>query len=132
MPDCLLLSHGRVAKSLIEACEQILGECPHMYAIDCASLTPSALYEQIQNLIERENLRDGLFILVGLRGGSLWNAGCRVVRNWPQTEIISGLNLPMVLSFATKKDRYSFNELGDVLVHDGKNGISRLRAEQLL
>ncbi|MFQ5707398.1 MAG: PTS sugar transporter subunit IIA [bacterium] len=128
---CLILSHGNVAISLVNAVKQILGECENLYAIDCADLSPQALFEKICRLIEMEKLRNGLFILVGLKGGSCWNVASRVVKEKPKIEVISGVNLPMVLAFVSKKDQYPLEEFGEVLVRDGMRGIARLTRSTL-
>ncbi len=126
MISCLVLSHGKVAEAHVEACGRILGECNNLYTLGCDDLTPKALCENITHLIETRNLKDGLFIFVSLRGGSCWNAAARVAREYDKVELISGLNLPLVLSFVSKNAKYSFEDLGDVLMHDANRGIARL------
>lgn len=126
MLSCLVLSHGKVAEAHAEACARILGECNHLFTLGCDDLTPKALYENITHLIETRNLKDGLFVFVSLRGGSCWNAAVRVAREYDKVELISGLNLPLILSFVSKNARYSFEDFGDVLMHDANRGITRL------
>ncbi len=125
MIGCIVLSHGQVAQALIDACKQILGECKNVYALNCEGLTPKGIYDNITHLIESENLKDGLFILVGLRGGSCWNAAARILRERQKVQLISGMNLSIIISFVTKSNQYSFEELGEILVQDGKRGITR-------
>ncbi|MFQ5824638.1 MAG: PTS sugar transporter subunit IIA [bacterium] len=126
MVSCIVLSHGQVAQALLDACKQIIGECNNVYALNCEGLNPKGIYEKITHLIESKNLTDGLFLLVSLRGGSCWNAVAKIVREREKVELISGLNLSIILSFITKRKQYSFEELSEVLVRDGKRGISRL------
>jgi mannose/fructose-specific phosphotransferase system component IIA len=126
MISCLLLSHGKIAEALLETSRRIVGECENIYALNCSSLTPEAVYEKIVYLIESENLYDGLFIVVCLKGGSCWNAGARIAKNYQKVALISGLSLPMVLSFITKRAKFPFEELAQILIEDGKRGIARL------
>ncbi|RMF64346.1 MAG: PTS sugar transporter subunit IIA [Calditrichaeota bacterium] len=126
MVGCLLITHGQIGRALVEACEQITGEVRNVFTLSCNGLTPEAIYQQITHLIEENDLKDGLFILVGLRGGSCWNAGARVVHEYDNVELISGLNLSILLSFLTKADKYPFHKLGEVMKDDGQRGIFRL------
>jgi len=69
MPTCLAISHGQIAQAFLDAAKQITGECSDIYSLNCDRDTPKGLYDKITHLIESENLKDGLFILVSLRGG---------------------------------------------------------------
>lgn len=125
MVSCLVISHGTVAESYLEASREIVGDCKNLYTLNCQGLTPKSLYENISQLIENNNLKDGLFILVSLRGGSCWNVAAKIARNFENIELISGVNLSIVLSFITKCHRYGFHELGEILCNDGIRGITR-------
>ena len=127
MVSCLVISHGQIAQVFLDAAKQITGECGHLYSLDCDRDTPKALYDKITHLIESENLKGGLFILVSLRGGSCWNAAAKVAKEYEMVELISGLNLSIVLSFITKREHYGFEELAEVLLKDGVRGMSRLK-----
>ncbi len=126
MTTCLAISHGQIAQAFLDAAEQITGECSDIYCLNCNRDTPKALYDKITHLIESENLKDGLFILVSLRGGSCWNAAAKVAKEYEKVELISGLNLSILLSFITKREQCGFKELAEVLMKDGVRGISRL------
>lgn len=123
MFGCLILSHGFLAEASLEASKQIVGECKNLYSINCHDMTPESLYKEIISLLESENLNEGLFILVSLRGGSCWNAAAKIVMEYKNVKLISGLNLSMVLSFVTKQNQYSFEELTNILMNDAVRGI---------
>lgn len=125
MVGCLLISHGNIAQALLEASRKIAGECPNLFALDCHDLSTDILYEKIAQLIESENLKDGLFILVCLRGGTCWNVAARIARDFKKVAVISGVNLSIVLSFITKQNKFTFDELSNVLLDDGRRAISQ-------
>ncbi|MFQ5753469.1 MAG: PTS sugar transporter subunit IIA [bacterium] len=127
MVSCLVLSHGKVAQAYMEASKQIIGECKNLYTLSCDGLTPKILYDSITHLIESKNLKDGLFILVSLKGGTCWNVAARIAKEYEKIELISGINLSIILSFVTKSPQYRFEELGDILFNDGIRGICRLK-----
>ncbi|MCG8605241.1 hypothetical protein MJD09_09610 [bacterium] len=122
----MILSHGSVAEAYLEASRKILGECKNLYTLACDNLSPKQLHDEITHLIDEENLRDGLFILVSLRGGSCWNVAAAISREYDKVELLSGLNLSQVLCFATKNTQYSFEDFGEVLLQDGIRGVTRL------
>lgn len=130
MIGCLILSHGKLAEAYLDASRQIVGECQNLYALNCENLTPKGLHERITHLIESEDLKDGLFILVSLRGGSCWNVAARIVREYENIQLLSGVNLSVILSFITKQDQYNFREFGEVLLRDGQRGISCLNGSR--
>lgn len=126
MKGCLVVTHGEVGSAIVEAGERIAGRCEQLFALKTANLTPRQIHEKIVKLIDTEDVSDGLFILVCLRGGSFWNRAARVAKEFGNVQVISGLNLSMILSFITKHKSYSFTELGDIIINDGSRGISKL------
>jgi len=128
MVGCLVVGHGNVAQAMVDACNQIAGTRDGIYTLSCDEVSPKQLHSEITALIESEDLHDGLFILVGLHGGSYWNAAVRVSREYPNVEVLSGLNLSMLLSFITKREKHSVPELAELLEHDGIRAIRRARS----
>ncbi|MFQ5648566.1 MAG: PTS sugar transporter subunit IIA [bacterium] len=127
MVGCLVISHGKIADAVVEASRRIAGECEQLFTMDCEDLAPKEIYEQIAHLIESKNLKDGLFVLVALKGGSFWHAAARIAHECDRVEVISGFNLSTVLSFITKRNQYTFEQLAEVLVTDAVRGISRFK-----
>ncbi len=126
MIGCLVLSHGKIAEAVVDASRKIAGECDQLFTLQQDHLTPKGLYQAIAQLIEAKQLDDGLFVLVALRGGSYWHAAARVARDHSNVVVISGYNLSTVLSFVTKREQFSFQELSDILVADAVRGITKL------
>ena len=62
-------------------------------------------------------------ILVSLKGGSCWNAAVTAKKQNQNVEVISGVNLAMVLSFLTKRDSHQLKGLATLVLEDGIRGI---------
>jgi len=103
-----------------------VGESPNLFALDCDNLATPQLYEKIAHLIESEDLKDGLIVLVCLRGGTCWNVAARIARDFPKVVVLSGVNLSLVLSFVTKHNKFTFDELASILLEDGRRAISQI------
>ena len=127
MIACLILSHGQIGETVSEACKRITGKGEDIFTIPCEGQTPKVLYDEIVNLISSKKLTDGLFIFVSLKGGSCWNTAARIVKDFDRVELISGLSLPILISFVSKRNQYRFEDLGEILTTDAVRGINRMR-----
>lgn len=98
MRGILLVTHGALAAGFKESCEMIGGVCEHLYT---ASLTSegglSAFEERLDALEESLSQYDELFILADLTGGAPCKAAMLRYCQRPNTFIVSGLNLAMLL-----------------------------------
>jgi len=126
MVGCLVLSHGKVAQSMLDAARGIVGECEQVFTLTAHELSVRQIRNKIATLIESRNLHDGLFILVSLPGGSFWNAALHISKEFKKIHVISGINLSVLLSFITKHKKYKFEELGQVMLQDGQRAITML------
>ena len=124
MAACLVLGHGNLAQALVDASIRITGDCEQIYTLPSSDYAARQLQAEIANLIESKNLTSGLYIFVCLKGGSYWNAAVRIAREYKNVKVISGVNLPLILSFITKRNDYSFDELEKILIKDTIRGIN--------
>jgi len=61
-------------------------------------------------------------------GGSPFVACKELHSRQPRHALLTGVNLPMLLSFFTKRDRLPFDELVQTVEADGHRGIQRTSA----
>jgi len=126
MVGCLVLSHGKVAQAMIDATRGIVGECEQLFTLTVQDLSVREIHKRIAAVIEKHDLQDGLFILVGLPGGSFSNAALHIAREFEKIHVISGVNLSVLISFITKHKKYNFEELGQVMLQDGQRALTML------
>ncbi|NOZ55380.1 MAG: PTS sugar transporter subunit IIA [Calditrichaeota bacterium] len=124
----ILVTHGPVADALIQAATGILGPVEHLAGLSVTGLSLSAIQSRLRSLVHGYAERDGVLIMASLRGGSCWNAAARVAHEVANVRVVSGVNLPMVLSFVTKREHLELNELAQVIANDGTRGITLLPA----
>jgi mannose/fructose-specific phosphotransferase system component IIA len=124
MFNCLVITHGDIGQAVIDAASRITGEVQGIHTFGCDGLRLKDMRERIIDVAD--TLGDGLFILVCVRGGSVWNAAVSVANEKDDVIVISGLNLAMFLSFITKREQLTFSELKDALLEDARRGVSVL------
>jgi len=121
----IVLTHGKIGEALIEAAKSILGEFDNIYALSTTNLSLIDINKNLRQIISTQNWEDGTMVMVSLMGGSCWNSGVGLARQLPKTEVVSGANLIMLISFLTKRDRYSLPELAEIIKEDSLRGIKR-------
>lgn len=121
----IILTHGTIGEALLEAASSILGEVNDAYALSTATLSMQRLNIELKQILSERQWSGGAIIMVSLMGGSCWNSAVAVARQLPRIEVVSGVNLSMLLSFFTKRDHYEISELAEIIKEDGIRGICK-------
>lgn len=129
MVGIIIVSHGSLASYLIEAAEMIVGVQDDLYSI---GLQPHQGLEDIKKGIVEASLKlndqsAGVLALVDLQGGTPGNAACMLVAAH-NISIVSGVNLPMLLEVLLTRQDKSLEDLTDIALRAGKEGIKDLSA----
>jgi mannose/fructose/sorbose-specific phosphotransferase system IIA component len=129
MVGVIIVSHGSLARYLIEAAEMIVGSQDDLEAI---GLQAHQGLDEIKVAIDKAYLNlnktsDGVLALVDLQGGTPGNAACMLVQSH-NISIVSGVNLPMLLEVLLCRQDKSLEELTEIALRVGKEGIRDLSA----
>ena len=127
MVGVVLVSHGQLAVELLKAAELILGPQERAAAL---SITPGmdvgAQEQQLAALIaDYASTGHGVLLLTDMFGGTPTNL-CAPFLGQDGVEIISAMNLPMVVKCFNHRARLDFESLCDLLVESGQQGIFRV------
>lgn len=127
MPAILILTHGGLAGELLAAARVIVGELSGFHALslewDDGPQEAARKLDRALGDIEREG---GLLVLTDVYGGTPFRAAAALRRSG-EVEVVSGVNLPMVVRLACGSQRgRSVGELAEWIVERGRSGISRL------
>jgi mannose PTS system EIIA component len=121
MIRAIILTHGGFGRVLMEAAESVLGP---QEAVDVLSNDGQSL-EQMVAALETRLDAEPVVIFVDFCGGSPFIA-CRTLLDLhPGCAVLSGVNLPMLFSFFTKRAALPFSELVKVVETDAHRGIQR-------
>lgn len=121
----IVLTHGQIGAALIDATASILGEVDHIVAFSTAHLAFVDINAKLKQFIASQDWKSGTIIMVSLRGGSCWNSALALARQLPNIEVVSGVNLTMLISFLSKRERFPLSELAAIVREDGIRGINR-------
>jgi PTS system mannose-specific IIA component len=105
----------------------ILGPLPDVGALSIAEgMSPESLSRQLAEFMEQA-IGEEVLILVDLLGGSPSNLAVRLVLDNPRVELVTGLNLPMLLEVLPQRFGASARELASVAEKAGKDGVADVR-----
>jgi len=124
MIKIVIAAHGDLAQELVNSAELIAGKQSNLYAVKRAAGDSLAqMQDKIDALLRSINDEDGTVILVDMIGGTPCNASAPMCRAF-NTELVAGVNLPMVLSAVfSSKTAQSAAELAHKIITDGQSSI---------
>ncbi len=103
MVRVIVAAHGRLANALVESSEMILGQVPGIGAVTFQpGMGPDDLLAAYDSLSEEG---EPAILLVDLLGGSPYNAAVRWAVAHEGSDVVTGVNLPMLIEVATQARR---------------------------
>jgi mannose PTS system EIIA component len=126
MVGILIVTHRQLAEALVSASDLILGRLEKVVAV---SLDPSAMPDdarhQISEGLAKLNGTDGVLILTDMFGGTPSNLSLSFLKEG-QVEVISGVNLPMLIKVnQLRQGNYAnLREMALTLQQSGQQGIT--------
>ena len=124
MIGLLIVTHCDLGKEFLNAAEFIVGS---MEAVDTVSITQITNSEEILGVIEEKILAldtgKGVLILTDMFGGTPSNVSLSFL-NQESVEVLTGVNLPMIISIAQNRNDLSLSQLAEKAQEAGKMSIS--------
>ena len=124
MINLIVATHGKMSEETVNLTKMVLGESEQLdFVTFVPGEGPEDLIEKYNNIISKYDAEGTLF-LVDLFGGSPYNAACRVVAETKNTDVITGVNVPMLLEVLDAREETSdVSELVQVAKNSGITGI---------
>lgn len=125
MIGIVIVTHSQLGDALIEAAEFIIGKRPEALVSVSIDLNESAdmLRGKIAEGIKKVKSSDGVLILTDMFGGTPSNLSYSFLEEG-QIEVISGVNLPILIQAANTRTKMSLTKLAVKLEAFGKKSIS--------
>jgi len=123
MVGAVIVSHSFIARELIATAEYIVGKMEGIAAISIDfKMNPFEARKIISEAIKQVDQGDGVLILTDLFGGSPANIAFSFL-NEEKVEVITGVNLPMILTFWNKREVKSLTDLAKSVQLSGRRNI---------
>jgi PTS system mannose-specific IIA component len=124
MIGLLIVTHSNLGREIINAAEFIVGR---VEATDTVSITETTDSEGIHNKIQEKvkalDHGQGVLILTDMFGGTPSNISLSFLKEG-QVEVLTGVNLPMVLAIARNRSEQKLSEVAKTAEEAGKMSIS--------
>lgn len=128
MISIIIGSHGKLSEELLNTVEMICGKQSN---VDTVSLMPGEgiddILEKYQAAMKNLDISKGLIFLVDVFAGSPFNAATKIVYKEGNMDIVTGVNIPMLLETIMVRDNMELNELVESLKNSGSQGISSFK-----
>ncbi len=118
----IIVTHGELAEELCHTTQLIVGKLEGCYAISGSDFCDEEVIERIKEIIDSEK-NSRAIVFVDYFGGSCCINTVRAVRGLEGVKVISGVNLPILLDFITKRDSFELKEMVDHLIERGKESV---------
>ena len=111
MIGVIVMAHGKLADEFLKVAEQIMGPQKHVFAynVDSENMPENAVQE-LEKIVNKLNQGSGVLLLTDLFGGSPSNLALSILETG-KTEVLAGLNLPMLLKVLSLRDKENLNDL---------------------
>ena len=125
MIGILVVTHAELASALIETVEFILGSKQENLLPVSINIQedPENLRKKIKSGIAKVRAENGVIIFTDMFGGTPSNLSYSFLEEG-QVEVISGVNLPILLKAVNSRKKMDMTQITAALVEHGKKSIS--------
>ncbi len=125
MIGALVVTHGHLAQELVAAAEMIVGEISHIKAVSIGWHDDvNEAGREIERRLAEVDAGEGILILTDMFGGTPSNLALPF-HEPGKLDVITGVNLPMIVKLASQKEKASLEELAAAVCEQGKSNITK-------
>ena len=125
MIGIVVVTHGNLAEELISAVKFVLSEEPSV-KLAGVSLDPTKEFDTFKKIIDdaikKVDEGDGILLVTDMFGGTPSNIGLTFLDE-EKIEVISGVNLPMLLKLSTLQSDVKLNDAIKIAEKAGRDNI---------
>ena len=129
MINFIVVTHGEFGAYLVEAAEGIVGPQPQGVRVIATSsrLSVPEIRGKISSALRELSNSDGVIVFTDMPGGTPNNLSFPMVKDAHCVEMISGVNLYMLISAFSHRDHLTLSRLVEKIVSDGQRSIKDVR-----
>lgn len=123
MIGLVVATHGNLGEALLETLAMIIGPADLARAVSLSrNHSPELLQDQLAAAIAAVNQGQGVLVAADMFGGTPANV-CLTLLEPGRVELLTGVNLPMLIKFFAYRERLALPELADLLQGYARDGI---------
>jgi PTS system mannose-specific IIA component len=120
----LVVTHGQLGQEFVSAAQAIVGEISHMAAVSIGwNDDVDESKKKIEQAVAEVDQGKGVIILTDMFGGTPSNLSLPLLKR-NEVDIVTGVNLPMVIKVANQPGTDSLSELVTKVKKQGQSHIS--------
>jgi PTS system mannose-specific IIA component len=124
----VVVSHGQLANELLSAAEMVIGPLENLIAVSIGWHDDVEMAkDEVARAIKQVDQGQGVVVMTDMFGGTPTNISAMFLKE-NEVEIVTGVNLPMIIKFATTDGDISLNGLAREIEEQGKQSIYRTGA----
>ncbi|MBW1701533.1 MAG: PTS sugar transporter [Deltaproteobacteria bacterium] len=124
MIGLLIISHCDLGKELLNAAKLIMGRLEAVEYISITQTTESSeMLKSISEKIKKLDSGQGVLVLTDMFGGTPSNLSLSFLEE-KKVEVLTGVNLPMVVAAVQDRERLKLGELGEKAQQAGRKSIA--------
>lgn len=123
MVGAVVITHGRLAEALVEAAEAITGKMEKVKTVSVANTdSTDGIRGVVSAAIKEVDSGNGVVVFTDMFGGTPTNIALSLM-NSGKVEVITGVNLPMLIKFVGHRSDKPIHELAALLKDYGQKSI---------
>ena len=124
MVGFVLATHGRLAEEFLRTAEAIVGPLAQCEAVSIGADAPMEEQQsRLAEAVKRCDSGDGVLVLTDMFGGTPANLALTFLAE--KIEVVTGVNLPMILKLATARaDALGVRETAELITSYGQKNIT--------
>jgi len=124
MKHFLIATHGELSKAFIETLELIAGKTSNVSYFGMTKLKSGDLAkEELSKILTTKKEGEHFIVLTDVFGGSVTNICTELLMDLKDFDMITGLNLPMMLTMILAGEETSLEDMIEEGVRSAKEGI---------
>lgn len=129
MTGLIVCTHGKFSEELVRSSEMMFGKQENLKSVTFESgESADGLVEKYRSVIKELDAKDGILFLVDLFGGSPYNAASRIAAENGNMDIVTGVNLPMLLEVYTARVSLNLSELVNAATAAGTHAVKSFKS----
>jgi PTS system mannose-specific IIA component len=123
MVGAVVVTHGKLAEALVEAAEAITGKIDKVRTVTVTSAdSTDGIRGVVSAAVKEADSGKGVVVFTDMFGGTPTNIALSLM-NAGKVEVITGVNLPMIIKFVGHRSDKPLHELAAMLREYGQKSI---------